>query len=258
MLLQTSQGEITIDLHVDLAPRTCKNFLKLCKRARRRRPPAVPSPPPCRARARLPAHALCGGVPPPNPRVKYYNNCMFHNIQPAFIAQTGDPTGSGKGGDSVSGLLYGEQARFIEDEITPLLKHRKAGTVGMASAGENANASQFYMTLRDELDTLDEKKTIFGQVSEGLDVLQRIGEAYCDSSGRPWVNIRILHTFVLDDPFDDPPGLGALVPESSPELVKDPGDDRLEDGWKPEHEGRDPEEVEREIRRKEAGFWGGL
>ena len=109
MLLQTSQGEITIDLHVDLAPRTCKNFLKLCKRARRRRPPAVPSPPPCRARARLPAHALCGGVPPPNPRVKYYNNCLFHNIQPAFIAQTGDPTGSGKGGDSVSGLLYAGQ-----------------------------------------------------------------------------------------------------------------------------------------------------
>jgi peptidyl-prolyl cis-trans isomerase-like 4 len=56
--------------------------------------------------------------------------------------------------------LYGEQARFFEDEIHPKLKHSKKGTVAMASGGENLNASQFYITLRDELDYLDEKHTV--------------------------------------------------------------------------------------------------
>ena len=61
-------------------------------------------------------------------------------------------------------LLYGEQARFFEDEIRPHLKHKRRGVVGMASAGENLNASQFYITTGEELDSLDEKHTIFGQV----------------------------------------------------------------------------------------------
>ena len=61
-------------------------------------------------------------------------------------------------------LLYGEQARFFEDEIRPHLKHKRKGIVGMASAGENLNASQFYITTGEDLDSLDEKHTIFGQV----------------------------------------------------------------------------------------------
>lgn len=101
----------------------------------------------------------------------------------------------------------------------------------MASAGADLNGSQFYMTTRDIVDTLDERKTIFGQVAEGLDVLDRINGAYCDDNGRPWVNMRILHTIILDDPFDDPPGLSDLIPDASPDLRKDPDDDRLEDDW---------------------------
>lgn len=65
-------------------------------------------------------------------------------------------------------LLYGEQARFFEDEIKPHLKHKRKGTVGMASAGENLNASQFYITAGDNVDSLDGKHTIFGQVSVSL------------------------------------------------------------------------------------------
>ena len=124
--------------------------------------------------------------------------------------------------------------------------------MGCASAGPGLNASQFYMTTRDEVDALDERKTIFGQVSEGLEVLDRINEAYCDEAGRPWINLRIHHTVVLDDPFPDPPGLEALVPPSSPEWVKTEDDGRLEDDWKPGDGARDPEAVEQELRRKEA------
>eukprot|EP00850_Spirogloea_muscicola_P024206 SM000481S16629 [mRNA] locus=s481:5560:10166:- [translate_table: standard] len=125
----------------------------------------------------------------------------------------------------------------------------------MANAGsENTNASQFYITTRADLDDLDDKHTIFGEVAEGLDTLMRINEAYVDGKGRPYKNIRIKHTHVLDDPFDDPPQFAELIPDKSPEL-KPPaeGDEvRLEDDWVPMDEGKDAEEVERSLRAKEA------
>ena len=69
VILETSLGEIVIDLFVEDAPEACKNFIKLCK-------------------------------------MKYYNNCLFHNVQRDYLAQTGDPTGTGRGGTS----LYGYEA----------------------------------------------------------------------------------------------------------------------------------------------------
>jgi peptidyl-prolyl cis-trans isomerase-like 4 len=60
--------------------------------------------------------------------------------------------------------MYGSQARFFDDEISPKRKHAKRGAVGMASAGPGLNASQVYVTLGDALDSLDEKHTLFGQV----------------------------------------------------------------------------------------------
>ena len=215
VLLETSKGDMVIDLHCDECPRTTKNFLKLCK-------------------------------------TKYYNNCLFHSVTRDFAVQTGDPTGTGRGGDSIYGKLFGDQARFFEDEIRPGLKHKAKGTVSMASAGENLNASQFLITARDECDALDGKNTVFGHVSEGLDVLDAINEAYCDDAGRPWQNIRVKHTIILDDPFDDPPGLDTLVPDASPAFVRDPNDTRLEDDWVPEEAGRDADAQERATRDKEA------
>ena len=215
VLLETSKGDMVIDLHCDECPRTTKNFLKLCK-------------------------------------IKYYNNCLFHSVTRDFAVQTGDPTGTGRGGDSIYGKLFGDQARFFEDEIRPGLKHKAKGTVSMASAGENLNASQFLITARDECDALDGKNTVFGHVSEGLDVLDAINEAYCDDAGRPWQNIRVKHTIILDDPFDDPPGLDTLVPDASPAFVRDPNDTRLEDDWVPEEAGRDADAQERATRDKEA------
>ena len=69
---------------------------------------------------------------------------------------------------SVCRSLYGSQARFFEDELHPGLKHAKLGVVGMAGAGKDMNASQFYITLGSNLDSLDGKHTIFGEVSMHL------------------------------------------------------------------------------------------
>ncbi|KAL6998975.1 cytochrome P450 monooxygenase 59 [Sarracenia purpurea var. burkii] len=218
VLLVTSLGDIVVDLHTDLCPLTCKNFLKLCK-------------------------------------IKYYNSCLFHTVQKDFTAQTGDPTGTGAGGDSIYKFLYGDQARFFGDEIRLELKHNKIGTVAMASAGEDLNASQFYITLRDDLDYLDGKHTVFGEVAEGLETLQRINEAYVDVKGRPYKNIRIKHTYILEDPFDDPAQLAELIPDASPEgKPKDEVDEdvRLEDDWVPIDEQLGSSELEEVLRTKNA------
>lgn len=214
VLLETSRGDLVIDLFTKECPLASTNFLKLCK-------------------------------------LKYYNNCLVHNIVPGFIAQTGDPTGSGRGGDSVYRLLYGDQARFFDDEVRKTLKHHKPGTVGMAGAGKDMNASQFYFTLGSDLDSLDGKHTVFGEVSEGIDVLTSIGAAFVDDSGRPLQNIRIRHTHILDDPFPDPPALEGHMPEASPEPEFEQGD-RLEDDWQPEQDERGAEERADESRKLEA------
>ncbi|XP_056173464.1 peptidyl-prolyl cis-trans isomerase CYP59-like [Syzygium oleosum] len=152
-------------------------------------------------------------------------------------------------------FLYGDQARFFMDEIHLDLKHSKTGTVAMASAGENLNASQFYFTLRDDLDYLDGKHTVFGEVAEGIETLTRINEAYVDEKGRPYKNIRIRHTYILDDPFDDPPQLAELISDASPEgKPKDEMVDevRLEDDWVPLDEQLGPAQLEEAIRVKGA------
>jgi peptidyl-prolyl cis-trans isomerase-like 4 len=182
VIIETSVGTLTIDLFVDDCPIACKNFLKLCK-------------------------------------LKYYNNCIFHNIQKDFLVQTGDPTATGRGGESVYGLLYGEQAKFFKDEIKPYLKHRELGMVAMANRGSDQNASQFFITTGENLESLDGKHTIFGQVEEGLETLSKIDNALCNKDGRPLQVIRIRHTIVLDDPYPDLAGMA--VPEKSPPPVID-------------------------------------
>jgi peptidyl-prolyl cis-trans isomerase-like 4 len=74
--------------------------------------------------------------------------------------------------------------------------------------------SQFIVTLGDNLDYLDDKAVIFGKVVEGFDMLEQINAAFIDDRGRPLKDIRIRHTTILDDPFDDPPGL--VEPPESP------------------------------------------
>ena len=100
------------------------------------------------------------------------------------------------------------------------LKHTDRGTVSMATAPgprdpeARVAASQFLITLGDDIPYLDDKAAVFGKVVEGFDTLQKISDSFVDSKGRPLQDIRIRHTLVLDDPFDDPPGL--VEPPESP------------------------------------------
>ena len=73
-------------------------------------------------------------------------------------------------------------------------------SVSMASAAQNANGSQFFITVADDQTHLDDRHTIFGEVSEGIEVARAISNAYADTDGRPYQNLRIRHTIVLDDP----------------------------------------------------------
>ncbi|OVA19463.1 RNA recognition motif domain [Macleaya cordata] len=128
------------------------------------------------------------------------------------------------------------------------------GTVSMLSAGENKNASQFYFTLRDDIDFLNGEYTVFGKVAEGFDTLTKINETYVDGDFRPFTNIRIKHTCILDDPFDDPPQLIELIPNASPEgkpQAEIYDDIRLEDNFLSVDE-LGPAELEKVIREKEA------
>ncbi|CAL5389198.1 unnamed protein product [Camellia sinensis] len=101
--LETSMGSFTVEMYYHHAPRTCRNFIELARRG-------------------------------------YYDNVKFHRIIKDFIVQGGDPTGTGRGGESIYGAKF-------EDEITTKLKHTGAGIISMANAGPNTNGSQFFITL---------------------------------------------------------------------------------------------------------------
>jgi peptidyl-prolyl cis-trans isomerase-like 4 len=111
-------------------------------------------------------------------------------------------------------LLYGDQARYFEAEKVPRMKHTKVGTLSMVNCGDGMVGSQFFVTLDENLTYLDSEHCIFGEVAEGFEVLGKINEAICDGSNRPYQDIRISHTVILEDPFEDPVGLS--IPSRSP------------------------------------------
>ncbi|POS88007.1 Cyclophilin-like protein [Erysiphe pulchra] len=223
VLLETSVGDIVIDLKVDEAPKLCENFLKLCK-------------------------------------IKYYNFAPIYHVQKDFSFQTGDPIGpdstESNGGSSIWGVIDGPSKRTFKADFNPKLKHIEKGTVSMATAvlpkdpDERVAGSQFIITLGSNLDYLDGKGAIFGMVAEASDTLEKINNAFCDEKGRPLVDIRIKHTIIIEDPFKDPPGL--IVPPESPlpskaqlATVRIGESDNLEDEL-------DDETVEKARREREA------
>uniref|UniRef100_A0A3Q1EIF8 Peptidyl-prolyl cis-trans isomerase n=1 Tax=Acanthochromis polyacanthus TaxID=80966 RepID=A0A3Q1EIF8_9TELE len=183
---------------------------------------------------------------------KVYNKFCLPPVQRDFIMQTGDPTGTGRGGESVYSKLYGDQARFFDAEKAPRIKHRKRGTVSMVNNGNDQHGSQFLITTGENLDYLDGVHTVFGEVTEGMDILTKINEAFVDKDFVPFQDIRINHTVILDDPFDDPPDLP--VPDRSPEPTKEQldsgriGADEVID----DTEGKGAEELEERLKEKEA------
>ncbi|NXI01388.1 PPIL4 protein, partial [Pachycephala philippinensis] len=148
--------------------------------------------------------------------------------------------------------LYGDQARFFEAEKVPRIKHKKKGTVSMVNNGSDQHGSQFLITTGENLDYLDGVHTVFGEVTEGMDVLKTINESFVDKDFIPYQDIRINHTVILDDPFDDPPGL--CVPDRSPEPTKEQldsgrigADEEIDD-----MKGRSADEIEEVQAEKEA------
>ena len=193
-------------------------------------------------------------------KIKYYNFAPIHTVQKGFSFQTGDPLGpnsqESNGGSSIWGLLHGPSRKDYPAEFSPKLKHVERGTVSMATAPgprdpeERVAASQFLVTLGDNIDYLNGRGAIFGTVVEGFDALEKINETFLDDKGRPLKDIRIRHTIILDDPFKDPPGL--VVPPESPvptkaqlATVRIADDEEI-------NEDEDEEAVEKSRRMKEA------
>ncbi|MBN1300976.1 MAG: peptidylprolyl isomerase [Melioribacteraceae bacterium] len=98
----------------------------------------------------------------------YYNGVTFHRVIDNFMIQGGDPTGTGRDGESYWGGKF-------EDEFKVHLKHDEAGTLSMANAGPNTNGSQFFITLV-PTPWLNGKHTVFGKVISGIEVVKAIGK----------------------------------------------------------------------------------
>ncbi|XP_022102848.1 peptidyl-prolyl cis-trans isomerase CWC27 homolog isoform X2 [Acanthaster planci] len=119
VLLRTTCGDIDVELWSKETPKACRNFIQLCREG-------------------------------------YYDGTIFHRIIKGFMAQGGDPTGTGEGGESVYGHPF-------KDEFHSRLKFARRGLLAMANAGPNDNGSQFFLTF-DRCDHLNNKHTIFGKV----------------------------------------------------------------------------------------------
>lgn len=118
-----------------------------------------------------------------------YDNVIFHRIIPGFMIQGGDPEGSGRGGRSIYGAKF-------EDEFVPELRHTGKGILSMANSGPNTNGSQFFICLA-ATPHLDNKHTVFGQVADGMEVVDRLGAVRTGAQDRPEQEVKILRCDVF-------------------------------------------------------------
>jgi len=148
----TSEGNFTIRLFDDKTPKTVANFVELAEGTREWTDPKT------------------------GEKVKrpFYDGLAFHRIIQGFMIQGGCPLGTGTGGPGYK----------FADEFHPTLRHTKAGILSMANAGPGTNGSQFFITLA-ETPWLDNRHSVFGEVSEGMDVVEKIGKVQTGSGDRP-------------------------------------------------------------------------
>jgi peptidyl-prolyl cis-trans isomerase A (cyclophilin A) len=151
--LQTNHGDIVVELFEERAPNTVGNFIGLATGSKEWTDPES------------------GDTVTNEP---LYEDVIFHRIIDDFMIQGGDPTGTGRGGPGYQ----------FDDEFHDELTHDSAGVLSMANSGPNTNGSQFFITL-DATPHLDGKHSVFGQVVEGMDVVEEIGSVRTDRKDKP-------------------------------------------------------------------------
>lgn len=149
---ETTEGRFTARLFEKEAPKTVANFVGLAEGTKEFRDPK-------------------SGAMVTRP---FYDGIIFHRVIDGFMIQGGDPLGQGYGGPGYT----------FADEFHPSLRHDRPGLLSMANAGPNTNGSQFFVTLA-PTPHLNNRHSIFGEVVEGLDVVQKIGKVQTDRSDKP-------------------------------------------------------------------------
>jgi len=143
-VIKTNMGTIEIELFATQTPKTVENFVGLANK-------------------------------------NYYDGVIFHRVIDGFMIQGGDPTGTGRGGESFWGKKF-------NDEIVKELVFDSEGILAMANAGPNTNGSQFFITLA-ATKWLNGNHTIFGKVINGMDVVKAIGRVKKDGQDRPYADV---------------------------------------------------------------------
>ncbi|AXR79371.1 peptidylprolyl isomerase [Natrarchaeobaculum sulfurireducens] len=164
--MHTSEGDIDIELEAERAPRTVENFVGLATGDRTWTDPET------------------GDEREGEP---LYDDVPFHRVIDDFMIQTGDPLGTGHGGPGYQ----------FDDEFHPDLRHDDAGILSMANSGADTNGSQFFITL-EATPHLDDRHSVFGRVTDGMDVVHEIGGVETDDADRPTEDILLESVSVHD------------------------------------------------------------
>lgn len=154
--LKTSLGDLKAELYCSQVPKACKNFLAL---------------------------AASG----------YYDGTTFHRNIKGFMVQGGDPTGTGKGGQSIWG-------GYFDDEFVSTLKHERRGCLSFANLGPNTNGSQFFFTYARQ-PHLNGVYTVFGRLIDGLDTLDKMEKEPVSEKNRPMKPITIDKIIIHANPI---------------------------------------------------------
>jgi peptidylprolyl isomerase len=151
VVFETNQGVIEFKLFDDVAPKACENFRGLVKNG-------------------------------------YYNGIIFHRVIPGFMIQGGDPTGTGRGGESLWGTEF-------EDEFSPTVQFDRKGLLAMANRGPATNGSQFFITVA-PTQWLNNKHTIFGEVVSDYSVVSKIETTQTGPGDKPVEEQKIIKAYL--------------------------------------------------------------
>jgi peptidyl-prolyl cis-trans isomerase A (cyclophilin A) len=162
----TTEGSFTVKLFDQEAPNTVANFIGLAEGTKEWTDPRT------RQTVRQP----------------YYDGIVFHRVIAGFMIQGGDPLGQGIGGPGYE----------FADEFHAGCRHDKAGMLSMANRGPNTNGGQFFITLT-ATPHLDDRHSVFGEVTAGMDIVRRIGSTPTGRQDRPVKDITILGITILRD-----------------------------------------------------------